>query len=90
MHARETQWRRRACRACVAALLLWTVAVHADDAAAAECPVGDDASGMETGEKGLQFIKAGELSRAAACFWRAVLIRTRRSRGPTTRKERSS
>lgn len=36
------------------------------------CPVGDDASGMETGEKGLQLIKAGETASAAACFWRAA------------------
>ena len=39
---------------------------------AVECPVGDGASGMATGERGLELIKAGEVETAASCFWRAA------------------
>ena len=41
-------------------------------AAAAECPVGEDASGMATGEKGLELVKGGQVAAAATCFWRAA------------------
>jgi len=52
--------------------LLGTVLGEAGDAQNAECPVSDDASGMATGEKGLQLIKAGLVAGAASCFWRAA------------------
>ena len=36
------------------------------------CPVSEDASGMATGEKGIELVKAGQVAAAASCFWRAA------------------
>lgn len=52
-------------------MALLVVAVRHCGAAHAECPVPEDASGMSTGEKGLEMIKAGDVAGAASCFWRA-------------------
>ncbi len=56
----------------VAVVFLLAVAAHECEAAPAECPAPEDASGMATGERGLEMIKAGDVSGAASCFWRAA------------------
>ena len=58
-------------RSIAVAAVLLVVAACGCKAAPAECPAPEDASGMATGEKGLEMIKAGDVAGAASCFWRA-------------------
>jgi tetratricopeptide (TPR) repeat protein len=56
----------------VAVVVLLAAASRECEAAPSECPAPEDASGMATGERGLEMIKAGDVAGAASCFWRAA------------------
>ena len=54
-----------------ALLFALMLAMAREVAGQAECPAPEDADSMETGQRGIDLIKAGDIAEAASCFWRA-------------------
>ena len=54
-----------------ALLFALMLAMAREVAGQAECPAPEDAGSMETGQRGIDLIKAGDIAEAASCFWRA-------------------